>query len=514
LQEAGSFEDLFAEAASLEGKIVKNSRRLWLAWLQMRSCGLDKSEKDALKQYLYLLSGVTGARNWSLNTSEWERYMSLWAEVSDLIGRWAVTSLSAKSSVPPLQNHFDIVVFDEASQCDIASALPLLYRARAAVVIGDPKQLPPISRLKQKQDERLLKKHGLYEEWSTWAHSSHSLHPSHSLYDLASMLDNPVASLREHYRSHSDIINFSNSEFYQRDLIIATRYGDLLHPAKGEFGIRWVDVRGRARRPRGGGAVNQEEAAAVVRELTRLVVESGYGGSVGVVSPFRVQAEKIGNLADAEVSLRKKLSERKSEILSDTVHRFQGDERDVIIFSPVVSEGMTETAFDFLRNNRKLFNVAVTRARAQLIVVGDRDACKKIDYLARLLKYIDSPADSAPETSDWERLLDEEMCGDGKISGSGVIIKRQHPVDGYYLDFALIIGERCLAIEVDGEYYHRDWNGDLCRRDQIRNRRLMELGWDVMRFWVYEIRDDMPRCIARIQEWLDKASGSDTAASN
>ncbi|MGR4000893.1 MAG: endonuclease domain-containing protein [Alphaproteobacteria bacterium] len=58
-------------------------------------------------------------------------------------------------------------------------------------------------------------------------------------------------------------------------------------------------------------------------------------------------------------------------------------------------------------------------------------------------------------------------------------------------------------MEVDGERYHRTWTGELCRRDQIRNRRLIELGWDVMRFWVYEVRDDMPRCINRIQEWLD-----------
>jgi very-short-patch-repair endonuclease len=63
---------------------------------------------------------------------------------------------------------------------------------------------------------------------------------------------------------------------------------------------------------------------------------------------------------------------------------------------------------------------------------------------------------------------------------------------------------RRLAIEVDGERYHRNWTGELCRRDQIRNQRLLELGYDVRRFWVYEIRDDLERCVRVVEEWLQQ----------
>jgi hypothetical protein len=52
-----------------------------------------------------------------------------------------------------------------------------------------------------------------------------------------------------------------------------------------------------------------------------------------------------------------------------------------------------------------------------------------------------------------------------------------------------------------GERYHRAWDGELCRRDQLRNMRLIELGWDVMRFWVYEVRDDLPRVVERVKRW-------------
>lgn len=67
----------------------------------------------------------------------------------------------------------------------------------------------------------------------------------------------------------------------------------------------------------------------------------------------------------------------------------------------------------------------------------------------------------------------------------------------------MVDGDRRLAIEIDGERYHRNWTGGLCRRDQIRNQRLFELGYDVMRFWVYEVRDDLEGCLRRLKDWRD-----------
>ena len=64
----------------------------------------------------------------------------------------------------------------------------------------------------------------------------------------------------------------------------------------------------------------------------------------------------------------------------------------------------------------------------------------------------------------------------------------------------MIDGDRRLNIEIDGERYHRNWTGELCRRDQIRDYRMYELGWDVMRFWVYEVRDDIGGCIGKIEQ--------------
>jgi very-short-patch-repair endonuclease len=103
------------------------------------------------------------------------------------------------------------------------------------------------------------------------------------------------------------------------------------------------------------------------------------------------------------------------------------------------------------------------------------------------------------------------------VAAAGNVMKR---ADGrkkllwnwtYALDFALIRPNgRKLNIEVDGEHYHRDWNGELLRHDQLRNLRMIELGWDVMRFWVYQVRDDLPECMQRVAQWVAKA---DAAAS-
>ena len=104
---------------------------------------------------------------------------------------------------------------------------------------------------------------------------------------------------------------------------------------------------------------------------------------------------------------------------------------------------------------------------------------------------------NADQVSDWERLFYTALFD------QGIRTMPQYPVDKYKLDLAIVKGERKLDIEVDGEMYHRDWNGELCYRDQLRNQRLFELGWDVKRFWVYQIRDNLQECIHQIQEWID-----------
>ena len=262
-------------------------------------------------------------------------------------------------------------VIDEASQCDIASALPLLFRAKQVVILGDLKQLPHISKVLQQQDFQLVKKHGLWEDRPGWSYSVTSL------FQLADVLrgQNRKVMLRDHHRSHAQIIEFSNEHFYQSGpLRIVTRYDRLRIPYPDQPAIRWVDVQCPTLFAPGddGGAVNEAEAQAVVVEVERLI-QGGYRGSIGVVSPFRAQVNRITQMVSQRPGLARGLGE--ADFLCGTAHSFQGDERDVMFLSPAVSDTMPRGArwfVDASRDSKNLFNVAITRARAALIVVGNR----------------------------------------------------------------------------------------------------------------------------------------------
>ncbi len=192
----------------------------------------------------------------------------------------------------------------------------------------------------------------------------------------------------------------------------------------GGMAVRWQHISGHVTRPTNGSAINGIEANAVVKEIERLVLQQRYSGSIGVVSPFKAQAVRIRELVNQKESLSDKLA--RMDFIADTAHGFQGDERDIIIFSPVVSSGITEGAIAFLRNMPNLFNVAITRTRAALVVIGDKQAAldSRIEHLAKFAVYVDQigskntshaqpnnlgsdyPSVSHPEhVSDWEKTL-------------------------------------------------------------------------------------------------------------
>ncbi|MDY0054984.1 MAG: AAA domain-containing protein [Methyloversatilis sp.] len=517
LRASPPFEEIARQRQELTEQIAENSTRLWRDWVQMAPSRLAPAERKDVADYTALLQIITASDGESVNASVRGKARELQAKVSKLFSCWAVTSLSARGKVPFEPGYFDLVVIDEASQCDIASALPLLYRAKRSVIIGDPMQLRHISAVSRSKDADLQSKYGLVENRAAWMYSVSSL------YDLAAGVadSGQVINLRDHHRCHADIIEFSNRQFYAGKLRVATRYHQLKRPRKGGPGVVWQDVKGWTIQPASGGAQNAPEAKALVEALHDLLVTRGYVGTVGVVTPFRAQVQLIQSMLAESPALAEVAAGR--ELLVDTVHRFQGDERDVMFFSPVVSDGFPAGALGFLRSNGNLFNVAITRARGLLHVVGDRAAAADcgVDYLSAFARYVESvgqgqtggepealqrlgpdyPPVSRPErVSDWERVLYRAMFA------AGIRAIPQYSVDQYDLDFALIVGNRRLNIEVDGERYHRSWTGELCLRDQLRNQRLIELGWEVKRFWVYEVRDRLPECVAWIAGWAKQAA--------
>lgn len=326
-------------------------------------------------------------------------------------------------------------------------------------------------------------------------------------------------------------VTIYHKEFYAGNLITATKYDRLILPKKRTPGVYWIDIVGNVIRPRGGGAQNEIEAKGIVDELVRLSTEK-YRGEVGVIAPFRKQADLIKNMMITEYPDVFDEMVRKNHLEINTVHQFQGDERDVIYFSSTITFGATDGMKLFLNGNGNLFNVAITRARAMLIAVGDFDYCSgcEIKYLQNFahyakqkmlerekeaMQYSVEQTEMYPEVSNMDQVSNWEKLFYSKLYRAGIKTLPQYPVDKYRLDLAIISGSYKLDIEVDGEMYHKNWDGELCYRDQLRNQRLFELGWDVIRFWVPEIRDDMNGCIKKIRDWCnDHQDNSETISGN
>ena len=277
----------------------------------------------------------------------------------------SVTSLSVKSAYPLESELFDIVIIDEASQCDVASALPLLYRAKQVVVIGDPLQLKHITTITG-AEERLIKEHlslnenplVRYADYSLWDYCN----------DLITSADknNTHVTLDCHYRCHPQIIGYSNELFYQRKL--GTTLKVCTRDDNNELrykGIVWVDVAGEQKSDtRNVNEAEAEKALSIAIDIARQCPNV----SIGIISPFKHQAEEINSRIPAEYEDR---------IVSDTVHKFQGDEKDVIIYTTVVTDNSPETKIRWIDHSvPNLVNVAVTRARMTLYVVGNRQYIK------------------------------------------------------------------------------------------------------------------------------------------
>lgn len=281
---------------------------------------------------------------------------------------WITTALSVRNALPLRSALFDLVVIDEASQCDLPSAIPLLYRARRAAVIGDPKQLRHIAGIDTEHERGLSASAGLLPEWS---------YVRHSLFDVAARVNEKAGRgeplfLEEHYRSHSSIIEFSNRQFYGGRLQVRTDPSRLTDRVPVEHqGVFWHDVRGHV--PHGArSAYNEVELDAVLELVLHLLKTLDPETSVGVVTPFRAQSERIKR----RVREAPWYSTYRARVGAGTAHTFQGDERDVIVFSPVVSEGMRDGTRRWAATTEALLNVAITRARAALHVVGDAEACR------------------------------------------------------------------------------------------------------------------------------------------
>lgn len=269
---------------------------------------------------------------------------------------WITNTTEAHQMLPGYTELFDVVIIDEASQCDIASALPLLQRAKRAVIVGDPKQLRHLSFVSEQQQQLFRKQLGLEAVPDFWLD-----YRNRSLLDLVSdqlPSQEQVQLLDEHFRSLPDIIAFSNRHFYRDQLRIMTATPTTRH----EQNLFLWEVPGR-RTEQGH---NEEEAIAVLKKIEHVLqeestLEAALCQSIGVLSPFRAQAEHLQTAILRQFS-NEQLSRHR--ILVGTPFAFQGEERDIMLLSFALHPDSPAGVWSYL-NREDVFNVSITRARVQ-----------------------------------------------------------------------------------------------------------------------------------------------------
>lgn len=412
---------------------------------------------------------------------------------------WACTALTARSNFPLESGLFDLVIVDEASQCSLAAVLPLAYRAKRLAVVGDPYQLNPIVSLSDGLLQEIATQTGFDNDDLRDRGIHYKDGSAYSAFEFVARPQTP-ALLNEHYRCHPHIARWFNKTFYKGELTVLTDVSDV---SQRDRAIYWCDIDGAAVRPATGSWLNRAEAEETVKQL-RGAIESGYK-TVGVVTPFTAQARLIDQIAKTQFG-QDFLDD--IDFVSGTAHRLQGDERDAVILSSVLSPGMSKSGARWIEKERNLLNVAVSRARRALIVLGhplmgDLGS----PTLASLRVYLrDEVARNAGTGS-----LSAEFCTDSmseKILLDAMQLQDLLPygkleVEGYELDFALLEQGIKLNIEVDGDQ-HLDARSQQRRQDITRDRVLINLGWTILRIPAWRCHEEIDSVIEEIRKTQDR----------
>jgi very-short-patch-repair endonuclease/KaiC/GvpD/RAD55 family RecA-like ATPase len=411
---------------------------------------------------------------------------------------WSCTLKSLAATFPLRPNLFDYVIFDEASQIDLPSAAPALYRAKNVVVVGDENQLNHIAKINPELEQELARKYEITE---------HDFYPALVSYANASLFNSakkalaePEQELKNHYRSNALIANLFSGVFYGGKLKI--HEPDAVLPSNMKSGVHWIDIQGTAQKHKAGSRYNPEEAAAVVKLVGRLLpMANKHGLTIGITTPYSRQRKNIAEAVENAFG-----SDALKNVRILTVHQFQGSEVDMLIFSTVLARKGDGSSDYWYARNKQILNVAISRAKHLLLIVGDLDfalhsKCKLKD-IAERCKELSATASTKEPNRPMNVFEKQLLALLKKAKLTNYQIEPQYVVDNRFtLDFALLSEESKVAIELDGRQ-HEIIGGLTVFEDGQRDRYLRKNGWRVLRVTASELVGNPDGTLARIKDGL------------
>lgn len=413
-----------------------------------------------------------------------------------------MSPLTVAQYLDVVDTHFDIVIFDEASQIKTCDAIGAIARAPQTIIVGDSKQLPPTS---------FFAKGTPNDDAAVQDHES-------ILDECAAVL--PSHSLCWHYRSRNEsLIAFSNDRYYDGKLI--TMPSPTSDKAVVFHKVPGIYDRGKSR-------TNRIEANAVVDYIKNRVLAPGTRQqSIGVVTFSATQQNLIQDLLDRacgenpalERAIGGAFNRDRDEVFVKNLESVQGDQRDVIVFSICYGPTHSGTVYNEFgpltrEGGQRRLNVAVTRAAEEVHVFSSLDAEDiKSAYLQAnesgvgdLKRYLSFARDGvgALETysSPTGRGVDSEFEAQvmRRLVERGWDIHLQVGISKFRIDLAVVDprkpGRYLAGVECDGATYHS--SATARDRDIVRQSVLENLGWAILRIWSTEWWNDADSEVERI----------------
>lgn len=342
---------------------------------------IDRDEED-FKKYLYYTSAkyiqrlkepknqelldivlMEGSRK--TQVTEFNRYLSQEENLKKFLRIFPIvitTCISAHRLGEP-KPYFDMVIMDEASQCNCAVSLVPILRGRNLMLVGDPQQLSPVIVLDPKSNLALRKRYKVGQEYD---YAENSIYKTYLACDSVS----DEILLSYHYRCHEKIIGFNNRKYYNSKLKIQSAVEEA-EP------LLYLDLQEDQ-------AAGKNTAPGEAEKILQYI-EENRDRKIGVITPFVSQRDYINS---------RLFSRGIRDVQCGTVHAFQGDEKDVILFSLAVTDQTFQKTYNWLKNNKELINVATSRAREKLVLLSSSRNLRRLhrdeagDDLYELVEYI------------------------------------------------------------------------------------------------------------------------------
>jgi superfamily I DNA and/or RNA helicase/very-short-patch-repair endonuclease len=478
--------DLFENKIEQYKKLAKDFQHLTIQELRVKlAAQLPNTTTEAMQSSeIGILQRAIKNRGRGLSIRK------LFDQIPTLLPRIAPCMLMSPISVAQYfdvsTKHFDLLIFDEASQLPTCEAVSALARAKQSVIVGDPKQMPPTSFFSTvKLDEENM-----------------DVEDSESILDDCLALSVPSKYLLRHYRSkHESLIAFSNANYYENKLLTFPSSDDLnrkviYHQVEGFYD------KGKTR-------TNKFEADEIVE-----FVKSHYNNSqkrkqsLGIVTFSQTQQnlieDKLQKLFMSDPKLEEYANESDEPLFIKNLENVQGDERDIILFSICYApdeEGKMSMNFGPLNRDggwRRL-NVAVTRSRYEMHVFAtlhtdqidlSRTSAEGVAGLKAFLNfaekgYLRVRNDDVQDGLNKHHL---SMSISKKLQEKGFKVNCNIGTSGFKVDIGIVHPHKpnqyILGIVIDGLYYYNAQTTN--DRELVMPSVLRSLGWNVHRIWTMD----------------------------